>query len=53
MSKLCIFIGIVIFSSIGWTIGAKIGLMTAFLLSSAGSFLGIYIGWKIARDYFN
>jgi hypothetical protein len=52
MNKLCIFVGMVIFSWIGWAIGAKIGLMTAFLLSSIGTFIGIYLGWKINRDFF-
>ena len=52
MNKLCIFIGMVVFSWIGWAIGAKIGLMTAFILSSVGTFIGIYLGWKINRDFF-
>ena len=42
----------IVFSSIGWTVGAKFGLMTAFIFSSIGTFAGIYLGWKIANDYF-
>ena len=36
---------------IGWWMGAKVGLMTAFALSSIGSVAGIYVGWRIDRDY--
>ena len=42
----------VVLSSVGWSIGAKFGMTSAFILSSVGTFAGIYIGWKIARDYF-
>lgn len=52
MSKLLIFIGMTIFSAIGWWLGAKVGFMTAFFLSGLGSIVGIIVGWKIARDYF-
>ena len=52
MSKLLIFVGMMIFSSIGWWLGAKVGFMTAFFLSGLGSIVGIFVGWKIARDYF-
>ena len=36
---------------VGWWIGAHAGLMTAFLLSGAGSFVGVYLGWRLHRDY--
>jgi uncharacterized membrane protein SpoIIM required for sporulation len=51
MNKLCIFIGITVFSWIGWWAGAYIGIMTAFILSGVGSVLGVYIGWRINRDH--
>ncbi len=51
MNKLCIFIGITVFSCLGWWLGARIGIMTAFLLSSVGSLVGVYVGWRINRDY--
>jgi len=35
----------------GWWIGAKSGLMTAFIVSAIGSLLGVYIGWRVNRDY--
>jgi len=51
MSKLCIFLGMTILGWIGWWLGAKIGIMTAFIVSSIGSLIGVYLGWRIARDY--
>lgn len=51
--KLVIYSAIVIFGWIGWAIGARFGLMTAFILSCVGSFAGIYVGWRINRDYLN
>jgi hypothetical protein len=51
MKKLCIIIGIIVFGWIGWWIGAKIGVMTAYVLSALGSMAGVYVGWRIYRDY--
>ena len=36
---------------IGWWLGEKVGLVTALVLSGAGSMVGVYIGWRITRDY--
>lgn len=52
MNRLCIFIGMTVFGWIGWWIGAKFGgFMTAFWVSCLGSIVGIYVGWRINRDY--
>jgi hypothetical protein len=51
MNRLCIFIGMMVFGWIGWWIGARFGFMTAFWLSSLGSIVGVYVGWRINRDY--
>ncbi len=51
MCKLCILIGMTILGWIGWWLGAKIGLMTAFLVSGLGSMIGVYLGWRIYRDF--
>jgi len=52
MNRLCIFIGMMVFGGIGWWIGAKFGgFMTAFIVSSIGSIVGVYVGWRINRDY--
>ena len=49
MNKLCIFVGMMVCSTIGWMIGDRWGFGTAFVLSSIGSLLGVYLGWKLAR----
>jgi len=36
---------------IGWSLGEQFGVMTAFLISSIGSMVGVYAGWKFARHY--
>ncbi len=53
MNKLCIFVGMTVLGWVGWWIGARIGFMPAFLLSGIGSILGVYVGWRINRDYLN
>ena len=51
MNKLCIFIGVTVFGWLGWWIGARFGVMTGYVLSSLGSIVGVYVGWRINRDY--
>ena len=51
MNKICIFVGMTVLGWIGWWIGSKLGLMTAFVLSGVGSLIGVYVGWRINRDY--
>lgn len=38
--------------SIGWWAGEPISFTMAFILSGIGSMIGVYIGWKINRNYF-
>ena len=49
--KLCIFVGMNVGGYIGWELGDRVGMMTAFLVSSLGTLLGVYAGWTVARDY--
>ena len=49
--KLCIFIGVNVGGMIGWWLGEYVGVMTAFLVSGVGSVLGVYGGWRVAREY--
>jgi len=51
MCKLCIFIGLTVLGWVGWWLGAKVGIMTAFLASSFGSMVGVYLGWRVYRDF--
>jgi hypothetical protein len=47
--KLLIFVGINVFGALGWWLGERFGVMTAFIASGAGSLLGVYVGWSTAR----
>jgi hypothetical protein len=49
--KLCIFVGVNVGGYVGWILGQPIGLMTAFIVSSVGSIVGVYFGWRVARQY--
>jgi hypothetical protein len=53
MHRLLIFVGMTLGGYVGWWAGEAIGLeiMGAFLVSSLGSFAGVYLGWRIGRDY--
>ena len=51
VSKFCIFVGMTVMGWIGWWLGEKAGFMTAFLLSGVGSMAGVYLGWRLCRDY--
>ncbi len=51
MRKICIFVGMTALGWVGWWLGAKVGFMTGFLLSGFGSMLGVYLGWRVWRDY--
>jgi hypothetical protein len=52
MSRMFIFIGMTVFGWVGWWIGERFGFMTAFILSTIGSMIGVYAGWKINHEYF-
>jgi len=51
VSKLCIFIGLTVFGWLGWWLGAQVNFFAGFVLSGMGSIVGVYVGWRIARDY--
>ena len=51
MNKLCIFIGMMGGSYLGWWLGDFFGLISAFIVSSIFSLFGIYLGWYINREY--
>jgi hypothetical protein len=46
MNKLVPWVTTTIGSSIGWWIGAKVGIMTAFIVSMVGFAAGLYYGRK-------
>ena len=49
--KFCIFVGLNVGGYFGWILGEHIGIMTAFVVSGLGSMLGIYAGWRFARQH--
>jgi uncharacterized membrane protein YeaQ/YmgE (transglycosylase-associated protein family) len=52
MGKLLGFIGATVGSSIGWWAGARVGIMTAFLVSVVGTGVGIYAAHRVNDHYF-
>jgi hypothetical protein len=53
MNKIWIFVGMTVFGWIGWWAGSSLGIMTAYIFSGVGSLLGVYVGWRINRDFFS
>jgi hypothetical protein len=51
MTKLLAFIGATIGGAIGWWLAEGIGFMTAFMVSTVFSGVGIYYGRKIAQRF--
>ena len=45
------FTGATLGGAIGWWVGARVGTMTAFLLSVIGTAAGVYLGARFARQY--
>lgn len=52
MTKLLGWIGATLGSALGWWLGARAGMMTAFLVSIVGTGAGLYIGRRLAMEYF-
>lgn len=50
MRKLCIFVGTIIGSYVGWAIPDYFGasFVVSFLVSGVGSIVGVWAGWKLA-----
>lgn len=55
MNRFLYMVGASVGSWAGWMLGEKISnaMSVAFLLSSLGTFVGIYAAWRIIRDYLN
>jgi hypothetical protein len=51
MKKLLVLVGTTVGGAIGWWIGDRVGIMTAFIMSMVGTGLGMYVGIRIAREY--
>lgn len=55
MTRLLIFIGILVGGYLGCWVSDYFGfgLSVTFLLGSLGSAVGVFLGWKLGRDYFD
>ena len=53
MKKLLAFVGATLVSSVGWWLGAKVGLVTAVMASAVGTGVGMYAGARVASHYFD
>ena len=51
MSKLIGWVGATIGGAIGWWLGARVGIMTAFMVSIVGTGAGLYIARRFFSDY--
>jgi hypothetical protein len=51
VSKLFALIGSTVGGAIGWWLGARVGVMTAFVLSVVGTGCGMYAGARLAREH--
>ena len=49
--KLLIGLCSVILAYAAWYLAEPLGFMWAFFLSSLGSLLGVYLGWRLARHF--
>jgi hypothetical protein len=52
MTKLCIFVGTTILGYGGWYLGELFGFGFGwcFVISSIGSIVGVWAGWKVAQS---
>jgi len=51
MTKLCIFIGMMVGGYAAGFIAAPLGFWWSFFISGVGSIVGVYLGWKLGRRF--
>ena len=52
MSKLLAFIGMTAGGWLGWSIGGRFSMTTAFILSIFGTAIGLYVVRRVEADHF-
>ena len=48
ISRLLGFVGMTVGGGLGWWLGARHGIMTAFIVSVVGTGVGLYVGKRVA-----
>jgi hypothetical protein len=51
VKKLFIFAGMTLGGWAGWGLTERYGVMTAFLMSTVGSLVGVIVAWKAGREW--
>jgi hypothetical protein len=51
MKKLLGFVGATLGGAVGWWAGSAVGIMTAFMVSTVASGVGLYLGRRLADHY--
>ena len=53
MNRLLIFVGMTLGDYVGWCAGdyIRLGLIATFLISLVGNAAGVYLAWRVTRDY--
>lgn len=49
--KFLMFVGMTVGGALGWWVGNYAGIFTALLASGAGSLVGIWLAYRLTRDY--
>lgn len=52
MKRLFAGLGAFVVGWLGWWLGAKVNMTTAFILSMVGTGVGLSLGRKLFQDYF-
>ncbi len=50
--KLLMTVSAAVFGSLGWWLGGKINIYMALLFSTVGSLVGLYIAYKVGKEFF-
>ncbi len=50
--KLLMTVSATVFGSLGWWLGGKINIYMALLFSTVGSLVGLYIAYKVGKEFF-
>ncbi len=51
MQRIVVLLGATVGGAVGWWLGAFVGIMTAFFVSTILSGVGMYLGIRISRAY--